>query len=123
MNTQPPNEQHNAALAVLTHRVEAMHNDFGEMRGLLKDMTEAITKLALVEERQTQAAQAQDRTVRMLEKQETRIERVEGRVGELERAEPAQKQASKWVFAAVWGAAGLFGVLLLEIIKKRLLGM
>lgn len=121
MNIQP--NEHNAALAVLTHRVEAMHDDFGEMRGVLKDLTEAITKLALVEERQTQAAQAQDRTARLLEKLESRIERVEGRVAALERSEPTQKQASKWVFAMVWGAAGLFGVLLLEIIKKRLLGM
>lgn len=110
------------ALGLLAQRVESLHGDFAEMRSVLKDLTEAVTKLALVEERQAQAAQAQERMFKALEKEQDRREALERRVATLERAEPLQRQTSKWVMAMVWGAAGLFGVFMLEVVKKKLLG-
>jgi len=44
-HTMPPDD---AAFAVLAHKVEAMHSDFGEIRSVLRELTSAINKLALV---------------------------------------------------------------------------
>jgi anti-sigma-K factor RskA len=92
-------------------------------------MADALTKLAIVEERQTQTILAQERAFKALERVEERQrthelvckdqdkevrqliadsnERLATRVAELEKAEPMQEQTSTWVRAAVWGAAGL----------------
>lgn len=102
--TMPPDD---AAFAVLAHKVDSMHADFGEMRAVLRDLTNAINKLALVEERQTQFAIAQERAFKVLEKVESKLDALDTRVGSLESAEPLQKQTSAWVMAAVWAAAGL----------------
>lgn len=86
--------------AVIAVKLDALHADMQEMKLVQRDMATAITKLALVEERQSQAAQAQDRAFKVLEK-------LEERVDALERAAPKQEMASQWIIAAVYGAAGL----------------
>ena len=100
----PPDD---AAFAVLAHRVETMHADFGEIRNVLRDLTAAINKLALVEERQNNAAAAQERAFKVLERLESKIDALESRVVTLEIAEPEQQRVSKWVLTAVWAAAAL----------------
>jgi hypothetical protein len=72
---------------VLSHKLQTLHEDVGEMKAVLKDLTAAITKLALIEERQTQAAAAQERAFKALE-------RVEQRVSDLEAYVPANKRVS-----------------------------
>lgn len=106
----PPDE---AAFAVLAHKVDTMHQDVTELRSVLRDLTQAINKLALVEERQHQVTAAQERAFKVLEKIEAKIEQIEGRVVALEIAEPEQKRAAGWVTAAVWAAAGLAVTLVL----------
>lgn len=96
-----------AGFAVLAHKVDAIHSDVGEMRAVLRELTSAIIKLALVEERQSQFALAQERAFKVLEKIETKFEELSERVGALEAAEPMQKQTSTWFMAMVWGAAGV----------------
>ena len=73
------NEKTDSTLAVLSHRVEAMHDDFSEMRSVLKELTAAINKLALVEERQTQFAEAQERAFKVIAKIEERLTALERR--------------------------------------------
>lgn len=79
------NENTDATLAILNHRVEAMHGDFSEMRSVLKELTAAINKLALVEERQTQFAEAQERAFKVIAKIEERLTALERRAPELQR--------------------------------------
>lgn len=117
---------------VLAERVEGLCADMGEMKIGIAKMADALTKLAIVEERQTQTILAQERAFKALERVEERQrqhelqcrdldkevrqliadsnERLSTRVGELEKAEPMQKQTGKWVMAAVWGAAGLLAM-------------
>ncbi len=62
---------------LLSTRLEVLHNDVGEIKDALKSLSEAITKLALVEERQSETAKALERcfsTVSRLEERVTRIE-------------------------------------------------
>jgi len=93
---------------LLSHKLQVLHEDVGEMKSVLKDLTAAITKLALIEERQTQAAAAQERAFQALE-------RVEQRVSSLEAYVPANKRVNVWLDRFLWGAIGL---LLMFIAKK-----
>ena len=68
------------------------------MSRLEERMSEAVTRLALVEERQAAASTALERLVQTLEKVDERLRR-------LEVAEPMQAKATEWVQSAVWAAA------------------
>jgi len=127
---------------VLTTKIEGLAQDMSEMKHGIAKMADALTKLAIVEERQTQTILAQERAFNALERVEERQrthelvckdqdkevrqliadsnERISGRVAELEKAEPMQEQTGKWVMAAVWGAAGL---LALFVAKQLGLGL
>ena len=117
---------------VLSTKIEGLAQDMNEMKHGIAKMADALTKLAIVEERQTQTILAQERAFKALERVEERQhthelvckdqdkevrqliadnnERLSTRVAELEKAEPMQKQTGKWVMAAVWGAAGLLAM-------------
>lgn len=119
---------------VLATKIEGLAQDMSEMKHGITKMADALTKLAIVEERQTQTILAQERAFKALERVEERQrthelvckdqdkevrqliadsnERLSGRVAELEKAEPMQKQTGKWVMAAVWGAAGFAALLI-----------
>ena len=117
---------------VLSTKIEGLAQDMNEMKHGIAKMADALTKLAIVEERQTQTILAQERAFKALERVEERQrthelvckdqdkevrqliadsnERLSTRVAELEKAEPMQEQTGKWVMAAVWGAAGLLAL-------------
>ena len=119
---------------VLATKIEGLAQDMSEMKHGIAKMADALTKLAIVEERQTQTILAQERAFNALERVEERQrlhelvskdqdkevrqliadsnERLSGRVAELEKAEPMQEQTGKWVMAAVWGAAGFAALLI-----------
>ena len=119
-------------MQVLATKIEGLAQDMSEMKHGITKMADALTKLAIVEERQTQTILAQERAFKALERVEERQrthelvckdqdkevrqliadsnERLSTRVAELEKAEPMQEQTGKWVMAAVWGAAGLLAL-------------
>ena len=123
---------------VLATKIEGLAQDMNEMKHGIAKMADALTKLAIVEERQTQIILAQERAFKALERVEERQrtyelvckdqdkevrqliadsnERLSTRVAELEKAEPMQEQTGKWVMAAVWGAA----ILAVTIIAKKI---
>ncbi|TSE34713.1 hypothetical protein Tchar_01217 [Tepidimonas charontis] len=68
------------------------------MRAAIERMSEAVTRLALVEERQAAASTAIDRIAQSLEKLDERLRR-------LEVAEPMQAKATEWVQSALWALA------------------
>ena len=114
---------------VLATKIEGLAQDMNEMKHGIVKMADALTKLAIVEERQTQTILAQERAFMALERVEERQrthellcrdqdkevrqliadsnERLSTRVAELEKSEPMQEQTSTWVKTAVWGAVGL----------------
>ena len=125
-------------MQVLATKIEGLAQDMSEMKHGITKMADALTKLAIVEERQTQTILAQERAFKALERVEERQrthelvckdqdkevrqliadsnERLSTRVAELEKAEPMQEQTGKWVMAAVWGAA----ILAVTIIAKKI---
>lgn len=95
-------------IQVIAVRLDNLHEDVSGMRDVLKELASAVTKLAVIEERQGQAAQALERAFKVLEKVETRLD-------SLEHAQPLQQQSVDWVNRGMWAAAC---VVALFIIKK-----
>ena len=128
-------------MQVLATKIEGLSQDMSEMKHGIAKMADALTKLAIVEERQTQTILAQERAFKALERVEERQrqhelqcrdqdkevrqliadsnERLAARVGELEKAEPMQAQTSKWVTAGVWGALALLASFIVPRILER----
>ena len=126
---------------ILATKIEGLSQDMNEMKHGIAKMADALTKLAIVEERQTQTILAQERAFKALERVEERQrthelvckdqekglrqliadsnERLSGRVAELEKAEPMQEQTSKWVTAGVWGALALLVSFVVPRILER----
>ena len=59
-----PDRRANSALET---KLAMLHDDVGDIKSALKDLTSAITRLALVEERMATASAAQERAIRLLE--------------------------------------------------------
>ena len=140
--TEPTNRRaEDKNVQVLATKIEGLAQDMSEMKHGITKMADALTKLAIVEERQTQTILAQERAFKALERIEERQrthelvckdqekglrqliadsnERLAARVAELEKAEPMQAQTSKWVTAGVWGALALLASFIVPRILER----
>ena len=84
----------------LTHHIQRIRESQDKMETSLSKMADAVARMALIEERQTNASTAIERVAESLEK-------IDLRVRALEVAEPLQARSAEWVEKAVWGAAGL----------------
>lgn len=95
----------------LTAKLLSLHEDVSEIKGALKDLTSAITKLALIEERQSVTNAA-------LERAFVAISRVEDRLSELERIAPFNNQSRIWVERFVMAVAGAALLFVWEQVKR-----
>lgn len=94
---------------MLATKLQALHEDVSEMKSALKDLTSAITKLALIEERQANTQAAQDRAFTAISNIERRLGEIERilppdfaiRLSALEKKSPLNDLSNKWVFGAV----------------------
>jgi chromosome segregation ATPase len=89
---------------ILTVKLEALHSDVSEIKSALDKVSEAITKLALVEQQQNQIASSLERAFRAIGK-------LEDRLTKLEQAAPAQSDAAKWVDRALVALVGAGAVI------------
>jgi len=89
---------------LLSARIHTLHEDVSEIKGTLQNLTTAITKLALVEERLANTTAAQERAFKA-------ISRMEERLCALERKIPLTDNTTKWVdrgITALVAAAAMF---------------
>jgi DNA repair ATPase RecN len=84
---------------ILAVRLEALHSDMGEMKTVLNKLSDALTKLALIEQTQSQTTGSLERAFKTLEK-------IEERVSALELAQPKNDFASTWVDRIITGMVG-----------------
>lgn len=87
-------------IALVASKVESLHGDLHEMKQAMRDVADALIKLALIDERQSNMVASQERMLLLIDK-------LDARVDHLEKNEGQQNLATKYVLAAVWGAAGL----------------
>jgi ribosomal 50S subunit-associated protein YjgA (DUF615 family) len=95
----------------LASKLMSLHEDVFEIKGALKDLTSAITKLALIEERQSVTNAA-------LERAFVAISRVEDRLSELERIQPMNNQSRIWVERFVLAVAGAALMFIWDSLKR-----
>lgn len=92
--------------SVLTVKIDMLHSDVVDMKIAVNELSKAITKLALVEERQAQTADAMERAFKAIGK-------IEDRLSALELTAPKTKETNAWVdrfiLALVMAVAGFIG--------------
>lgn len=81
---------------VLSVKLAMLHSDVVEVKTALNKLSEAITKLALVEQQQTQTAEALERAFKTISK-------IDDRLLALELAAPKTKETSGWMDRFILG--------------------
>jgi hypothetical protein len=87
----------------LSIKLDLLHDDVRDMKTALKDLTVAINRLAVVEERQTQFSESVGRAF-------VSIEDVKLRVSALEVQAVTSSQTNTWAGKAVWAAVTVCAV-------------
>ena len=98
-------------VSLLSARLQTLHTDVSDIKGTLKDLTQAINKLALVEERITNAVAAQERSFKAIEKLEQRIDN-------LEKAQVTSDATSKWVDRGIVAAMAAIATFIWERVRN-----
>lgn len=101
-----------ADIEVLATKLEHLSEGVDRMESILAQMSEALNKLSIVEERQATTAE----TVRRLY---DKLDTLEERLRTLEIAEPIQSQTSQWIINGVWGIVGAIGAYLVAKLLGR----
>jgi hypothetical protein len=96
-------------IALLTNKVESLHEDMSERKTVMRDIANALTRLAIIDERQEKMSETQGRIFKLLDNHGERI-------NELEKDDRRQSLAVSWVFGATWAAAGAFGMVVLKVL-------
>lgn len=91
---------------VVITRLGLLSEDVGELKETLRQIATAVTRLALVEERQMQTNEALSRAFKQIDKLDMKLTGIEQRLGTLERMQPLQQQTNGWVMTSVWIVAG-----------------
>lgn len=101
-------------IELLTHHIARIHEGLDEMRkgqddlrASMKQLADALTRLTLVEERQSSTSSAIERLAGSIEKLDERLRK-------LEISEPLQSKSSEWIMSAVWAALAALGVYVLK---------
>lgn len=83
----------------LANKLQSLHSDVSDIKGALNELTRAINKLAVIEERQAV-------TTASIERAFTAISKVEERLLELEKVAPENHRIGAWVDRAVMAVVG-----------------
>jgi len=98
-------------MATLSARLETLHSDVADIKSALKDLTTAITKLALIEERVAITANALERAFKTISK-------VEERVSALELKAPLNDRSAAWLDRLVMTIVGAALALVWDQVSK-----
>ena len=81
-------------------KLDLLHQDVSDMKAVLKELTVAINRLAIVEERQSETAKSMERAF-------SAIDKITARLASLEQGAVSSARTSGWVDKGIWAAAGL----------------
>ena len=97
---------------ILEIKLEALHNDVSDVKTALNKLSEAITKLALVEQQQGQMAASIERAFKVLGKVEDRVSVLETQHAVLS---PKQTEMAKWLDRGIMALAGAGAMMILKV--------
>jgi CII-binding regulator of phage lambda lysogenization HflD len=98
-------------LSLLSLKLETLHGDVAEIKGSMNELTKAIMKLALIEERIGTANAAQERAFNSISK-------LEQRVYQLEQKAPLNDKTTAWIDRGVLFIIGASVMFVIEKIIK-----
>jgi ABC-type uncharacterized transport system fused permease/ATPase subunit len=101
---------------VLLARLEQMQGDLVDMKAALRELTAAVGRLAVIEEKQSNTAATLERAFTALQKVEDRNEKMELRVKDLELAMPGLKELRGWVIGGICSGVGMIGFAVFKLV-------
>lgn len=106
-------------LRQLTAQVETLIRDGAEYRSILRELTSAVSRLAVMEERQIAAREALERAFVEIRDTQADIGKIDLRVKTLEIAQPENKATANVVQKAMWlVTAAVIGALLALVLQR-----
>lgn len=90
-------------VSLLSVGLKALHEDMGEMKATIKELTAVVIKLALVEERQERTTHTQKHMLALIDK-------ITDRLTALEMARPESERMSRWFERGLWAMAAAVGI-------------
>jgi hypothetical protein len=97
----PDRRMPDSSMARVAARLESFESSFDDLKGDMRKMAEAVTKLAVMEERQVSANQAQERAFNAIKRVEDEVTFVRTKLSALELASVDSKRTSAWIDKAV----------------------
>lgn len=88
-----------AYIQLMAGEMQRMCSDVAEMKAAFKEISATLSKIALVEERQTHMAASVERAFK-------EIEKIQARFDKLEQDAPITRQTNRWVEMGVIGSLG-----------------
>lgn len=88
--------------AAILARLDAMQSDMGEMKITMRQVSESMAKLAVVEERQSNATQALERAFAEITRMQGKADTMQARIEVLESEKSEHKAVKVWVDRAIW---------------------
>jgi hypothetical protein len=96
----------------LASKLQMLHGDVSEIKSALKELTLAINKLAIIEERQSAISMSVERAF-------VAIEKIEIRITSIEKDAPNNHRVGAWVDRAVFAVIGLAVMFVIENFRGR----
>lgn len=94
----------------LANKLQSLHSDVSDIKAALSELTRAINKLAVIEERQAVTAASIERAF-------VAIEKIEERLLELEKQAPNNTRVGAWVDRIMTGIVGAALVFIWDKLK------
>ena len=99
-------------IATLANRLQSLHTDVSDIKGALKDLTVAINKLAVIEERQSTITASIERAF-------AAISRIEDRLSAIEKEVPNNHRIGAWVDRAVFAILGIAAMIIFDQLRGK----
>ena len=81
-------------------RLEGIAGDLGDVKSTLKELSAAVARLAVIEERQMTSNAAIERSFTAIRELEGRVDKLSSRISDLEQERPMQRLTSSLVLRA-----------------------
>lgn len=114
MNPTLENNMDDTTVKIVADRLQSLHQDVNElkdsMRESMKEMSSAVTKLVLLEERNTQTVRLIERAMKELDDQKVEHNKLVDKVNNLAEQAPLNRQTNRMIDALIYAVVG--GVLM-----------
>lgn len=108
-----PDKDSSASIQLVAERINSLHSDLTDLRDTMQEsmqqMTNAVIRLAQIDERQIYMHQAHDRLAKSLDKLQDEQKILQTRIYNLEKEQPMNKQVVTWVLGGIGFIATLVG--------------